>query len=55
MQRVLTLMSDSEIDGRALIRVHLELGNRSEAQRVYLQLEQAVRVQFLSMAGGRRY
>jgi two-component SAPR family response regulator len=45
LQRVLTLVPDSEIDGRALIRVHLELGNRSEAHRVCVQLEQAVRVQ----------
>ncbi|WP_434752901.1 response regulator [Paenibacillus amylolyticus] len=45
LQRVLMLVPDSEIDGRALIRVHLELGNRSEAHRVCVQLEQAVRVQ----------
>ncbi|KAA8785077.1 two-component system LytT family response regulator [Paenibacillus sp. 4624] len=45
LQRVMALMPDSEVDGRALIRVQLELGNRSEAHRVCLQLEQAVRVQ----------
>nr|WP_145405497.1 response regulator [Paenibacillus xylanexedens] len=45
LQRLLTIFPDSEIDGRALIRLHLELGNRSEAYRVCLQLEQAVRVQ----------
>ncbi|MGQ8874142.1 response regulator [Paenibacillus sp. TSA_86.1] len=45
LQRVLTLVPDSEIDGRALIRIHLELGNRSEAHRVCVQLEHAVRVQ----------
>ncbi|WP_145052966.1 response regulator [Paenibacillus xylanexedens] len=45
LQRLLKLHPDSEIDGRALIRLHLELGNRSEAYRVCLQLEQAVRVQ----------
>lgn len=45
LQRLLTLSPDSETDGRALIRLHLELGNRSEAYRVCLQLEQAVRIQ----------
>lgn len=45
LQRVLTLVPDSEIDGRALMGLHLELGNRSEAYRVSLQLEQAVRIQ----------
>lgn len=45
LQRVLTLAPDSEGDGRELIGLHLESGNRSEALRVYQQLEQAVRVQ----------
>ncbi|WP_408894011.1 response regulator [Paenibacillus taichungensis] len=45
LQRLLTIFPDSEIDGRALIRLHLKLGNRSEAYRVCLQLEQAVRIQ----------
>ncbi|MDQ0172853.1 response regulator [Paenibacillus tundrae] len=45
LQRLLKLHPDSEIDGRALIRLHLELGTRSEAYRVCLQLEQAVRIQ----------
>lgn len=45
MQRVLMLVPDSEADGRELIMLHLEAGHRKEALRVYLQLEQAVRVQ----------
>lgn len=45
MQRVLTLAPDSEGDGRELIKLHLEAGNRNEALRVCLQLEQAVREQ----------
>ncbi|WFR62988.1 winged helix-turn-helix domain-containing protein [Paenibacillus amylolyticus] len=45
LQRILSLVPDSESDGRALIRIHLELGNRSEAYRVSQQLEQAVRIQ----------
>ena len=45
MQRVLALAPDSEADGRELIGLHLEAGKRNEALRVYLQLEQAVRVQ----------
>ncbi|CAK4822024.1 unnamed protein product [Aphanomyces euteiches] len=45
MKRVLTLAPDSEADGRELIQLHLEAGNRNEALRVCLQLEQAVRVQ----------
>ncbi|RAV17786.1 response regulator [Paenibacillus contaminans] len=45
LQKLLSLAPDSELDGRELIRLHLELGNRNEAYRVCLQLEQAVRVQ----------
>ncbi|WNS41559.1 response regulator [Paenibacillus sp. MMS20-IR301] len=45
LQRLLLLAPDSEIDGRALIGLHLELGNRSEAYRVSAQLEHAVRIQ----------
>ncbi|WP_145152796.1 response regulator [Paenibacillus xylanexedens] len=45
LQRLLSLVPDSEIDGRALIKLYLDLNNRSEAYRVSLQLEQAVRVQ----------
>lgn len=45
IQRILALAPDSESDGRELIRLHLAAGNRNEALRVYLQLEQAVRVQ----------
>ncbi|MGO4540483.1 response regulator [Paenibacillus sp. 2TAB19] len=45
MQNVLSLVPDSEIDGRELIKLHLETGNRNEAYRVCLQLENAVRNQ----------
>jgi two-component SAPR family response regulator len=45
LQRVLAIAPDSEGDGRELIRLHLESGNRSEALRVYRQLEQFVREQ----------
>ncbi|OMF28653.1 DNA-binding response regulator [Paenibacillus sp. FSL H8-0548] len=45
MQRLLSIEPDSEADGRKLIKLHLEMGNRNEALHVYLQLEQAVRVQ----------
>ncbi|MCU6711366.1 response regulator [Paenibacillus sp. J5C_2022] len=45
LQKLLSLAPDSELDGRELISLHLELGNRNEAYRVCLQLEQAVRVQ----------
>ncbi len=42
LQRVLAIAPDSEADGRELIRLHLEAGNRNEAVRVYRQLEQAI-------------
>lgn len=42
LQRILELIPDSEQDGRELIRLHLDMGNRSEAHRVGSQLEQAV-------------
>jgi two-component SAPR family response regulator len=45
LQRVLAIAPDSEADGRELIRLHLEAGNRNEALRVYRQLEQAIRDQ----------
>lgn len=45
IQRILAVVPDSEMDGRELIRLHLEAGNRNEALRVCLQLEQAVRLQ----------
>lgn len=45
MRRILALAPDSEADGRELIALYLEEGNRNEALRVYLQLEQAVREQ----------
>ncbi|WP_409345209.1 response regulator [Paenibacillus sp. MBLB4367] len=45
MQNLLSLAPDSEFDGRELIKLHLEMGNRYEAYRVCLQLEHAVRFQ----------
>lgn len=45
MRRVLALVPDSETDGRKLIELHLEAGNRNEALRVFMQLEHAVRLQ----------
>jgi len=39
LRRVLAIAPDSEPDGRELIRLHLETGNRSEALQVYRQLE----------------
>lgn len=45
MQRILAIAPDSESDGRELIKLHMETGNRNEAFRVYSQLEQSVRYQ----------
>ena len=45
LRRILAIAPDSEADGRDLIRLHLEAGNRSKALHVYRQLEQAVREQ----------
>jgi len=45
LQRLLAIEPDSEADGRELILLHLETGNRNEALRIYRGLEQAVRVQ----------
>ncbi|MGO4499610.1 response regulator [Paenibacillus sp. 2RAB27] len=45
MQKILSLAPDSEIDGRELIKLHLKMGNRNEAYRICLQLEQSVRLQ----------
>ncbi|WP_256762194.1 response regulator [Cohnella sp. WQ 127256] len=42
MKNLLSLAPDSEIDGRELIKLHLSMGNRNEAYRACLQLEQAV-------------
>jgi DNA-binding SARP family transcriptional activator len=42
LQRVLAIAPDSESDGRELIQLHLDAGNRSEALRVYRQLEQVI-------------
>jgi len=45
LQNLLSVVPDSETDGRELIDLHLKTGNRNEALRICLQLEQAVRVQ----------
>jgi len=45
LQRLFAIAPDSEADGRELIRLHLEAGNRNEALRVYRQLEHAIREQ----------
>ncbi|MDI4647962.1 response regulator [Cohnella hashimotonis] len=45
LQRILALAPESELDGRELMRLHLEAGDRHEAHRVGRQLEQAVRIQ----------
>lgn len=45
LQRILAIAPESEADGRTLIRLHMETGNRHEALRVYLQLEQVIREQ----------
>ncbi|MDG0810538.1 response regulator [Cohnella rhizosphaerae] len=45
LQRILALVPESEPDGRELMRLHLEAGDRHEAHRIGRQLEQAVRVQ----------
>jgi two-component SAPR family response regulator len=42
LQRVLAIAPESEADGRELIRLHLEAGNRNEALRVYRKLEQVI-------------
>jgi two-component SAPR family response regulator len=42
LQRVLAIAPESEADGRELIRLHLETGNRNEARRVYRQLKQVI-------------
>jgi len=45
LRRILAIAPDSEADGRELIRLHLEAGNRSEALHVYRQLERNVNEQ----------
>jgi two-component system LytT family response regulator len=45
LEKLLSLAPDSEIDGRELIKLHLKMGNRNEAYRICLHLEQAVRFQ----------
>lgn len=40
---IVTVSPDSEKDGRELIQLHMEAGNRNEAMKAYRQLEQAVR------------
>jgi len=43
LKRIVTLSPDSEKDGRELIQLHMEAGNRNEAMKAYRQLEQVVR------------
>jgi two-component SAPR family response regulator len=45
LRRILAIAPDSEADGRELIRLHLEEGNRSDALHVYRQLERNVNEQ----------
>ncbi|MNE74309.1 Bacterial transcriptional activator domain protein [compost metagenome] len=45
IQQLLTIEPASEADGRRLISLYLETGNRNEALRICLQLEQAVRAE----------
>jgi Response regulator containing CheY-like receiver and SARP domains len=45
LHRVLAIAPDSEADGRELIRLNLEAGNRHEALHVYRRLEEVVRGQ----------
>ncbi|CAG7643166.1 Protein-glutamate methylesterase/protein-glutamine glutaminase [Paenibacillus solanacearum] len=44
LQRILTLAPDSEKDGRELIQLYINMGKRSEAVKVYRQLDQSVRL-----------
>jgi len=46
LRRVLEIAPESEADGRELIRLNLETGNRHEALNVYRRLEEVVRGQF---------
>lgn len=43
LQRILVIAPDSEKDGRELIGLYLENGNRNEALRVYHQLQKTVK------------
>ncbi|REK56565.1 MAG: DNA-binding response regulator [Thermobacillus sp.] len=45
LRRVLAIAPESEADGRELIRLNLETGDRHEALNVYRRLEEAVRGQ----------
>jgi DNA-binding SARP family transcriptional activator len=45
LRRLLEIAPESEADGRELIRLNLEAGNRHEALNVYRRLEEAVRGQ----------
>ncbi|MCR2822933.1 response regulator [Lederbergia panacisoli] len=42
LQRVLTIIPDSEKDGRELIKVYIDSGKRNEAMAIYRLLEEAV-------------
>jgi two-component SAPR family response regulator len=44
LQRLMAMAPDSEKDGRELIKLYMESGNRNEARNVYRQIEQAVRI-----------
>ncbi|MBN6186291.1 response regulator [Aneurinibacillus sp. BA2021] len=44
LQRVLALSPDSEQDGRELIKLYINTGYRSNALKVYRQLDEAVRI-----------
>jgi two-component system LytT family response regulator len=43
LKRIVAVSPDSEKDGRELIQLHMEAGNRNEAIKAYRQLEKAVR------------
>lgn len=45
LQRVLKIYPDSERDGRDLMNLHMETGNRNQAIEVYRQLSHAVQVE----------
>ena len=45
LQHILSVVPESEQDGRELIKLHMEAGNRNEAIQAYRRLEQAVHEQ----------
>ncbi|MNR48594.1 Bacterial transcriptional activator domain protein [compost metagenome] len=42
LERLVAVSPDSEKDGRELIKLHIEAGNRNEALKAYWHLEKAV-------------